>query len=419
FSFQSNYHYVVGHAVLFTYLYAGAADAYMETGDRSLLEALERLWRNLTEKKMYLTGGVCAIHRALSIRWEGSGRWPTSAHDVHEAAGPAYELPNATAYNETCAQIGNTMWSWRMLAITGEARYADVMEQSLYNSILSGIGLDGASWFYSNVLRWYGKKHLLLSNDAYERFQPGLRNICCPSNLLRTIAESHGYFYSISDEGLWVNHYGGNVFEGILADGTPVKVTQETDYPWDGEIHLNIEVHQPKEFSLMLRIPNWTEDAQVHVNGQSIDVEAQLSTYAPISRIWSAGDEVRLALPMTPRLMEAHPKVEHLRGQVAVMRGPIVYCLESVDLPEGVHASEIHIPSNIQWTVRHDSELLGGVTILEGEARRIPQGDWTGKLYRPRKHTSGERLNIRLIPYYAWANRGISEMTVWMPLAPY
>ena len=306
-----------------------------------------------------------------------------------------------------------------MLAITGEARYADVMEQSLYNSILSGIGLDGASWFYSNVLRWYGKKHLLLSNDAYERFQPGLRNICCPSNLLRTIAESHGYFYSISDEGLWVNHYGGNVFEGILADGTPVKVTQETDYPWDGEIHLNIEVHQPKEFSLMLRIPNWTEDAQVHVNGQSIDVEAQLSTYAPISRIWSAGDEVRLALPMTPRLMEAHPKVEHLRGQVAVMRGPIVYCLESVDLPEGVHASEIHIPSNIQWTVRHDSELLGGVTILEGEARRIPQGDWTGKLYRPRKHTSGERLNIRLIPYYAWANRGISEMTVWMPLAPY
>ena len=408
---------VVGHAVLFTYLYAGAADAYMETGDRSLMDALLRLWHNLTEKKMYITGGTCAIHRALSIRWDSSGRWPRSAHDVHEAAGPAYELPNATAYNETCAQIGNAMWNWRMLAITGEARHADVMEQSLYNSILSGIGLDGKSWFYSNVLRWYGKEHLLLSNDAYERFQPGLRHICCPSNLLRTIAELHGYLYSISDEGLWIHHYGGNVFDGVLADGTPLKVTQETDYPWEGDIQLIIEIRQPKEFSLMLRIPGWAEEAQVHVNGHPANVEAQPSTYVNITRIWSAGDRVRLFLPMTPRLMEAHPKVEELRGQVAVMRGPIVYCLESVDLLEDIRVSEVHIPTNIQWTVHHDLRLLGGVTVLKCEAQRIPHGDWTGKLYRPRKRINGESLDIQLIPIYAWANRGISEMTVWMPLA--
>ncbi|MFQ6098828.1 MAG: glycoside hydrolase family 127 protein, partial [Armatimonadota bacterium] len=372
---------VVGHAVLFTYLYAGAADVYMETGDRSILNALERLWHDLTEKKMYLTGGCCAVHRGLSIRWR-DGR-ATAAFDVHEAAGAEYELPNSTAYNETCAQIGDMMWNWRMLAISGDARYADVMERSWYNSILPGIGLDGASWFYTNVLRWYGEDHRLLSQDAHERFQPGMTHICCPSNLLRTIAELHGYFYSTSDEGLWVHHYGGNTFDGSLRDGTRMTLTQETDYPWEGRVLMTVEPAEPTEFALMLRIPEWAEGATLSVNGRAPDVAAQPATYAQMRRTWSPGDTIELTLPMPPRLIEAHPKVEALRGQVAVMRGPVVYCLESPDLPEGVRVSEVRVPRGVQWTVRHDPALLHGVTVVEGRVRREPEGDWTGKLYRP------------------------------------
>jgi len=317
---------VVGHAVLFTYLYAGAADAYMETGDTSLLEALERLWRDLTEKKMYINGGVCALHRGLSIR--GS--------DVHEAAGPEYYLPNSTAYNETCAQIGNVFWNWRMLAISGNSQYADVIEHSLYNGILSGIGLDGVSWFYTNPLRWYGNEHPLLSNDAYERFQPGRNHICCPSNLVRTVASIHGYTYSISDEGLWVNIYGANTFDGKLIDvetrhAVSLQLTQETDYPWDGKVKIILDTVSSANtgrdacatvrFSIMLRIPTWASSASMRINGEMSDVALVPGKYAAISRDWAVGDVIELDLPMEVRLIEANPRVEETRNHVAVMRG--------------------------------------------------------------------------------------------------
>jgi DUF1680 family protein len=385
------------------------------------------LWRDLTEKKMYVTGGVCPVHRGLSLRWlparpvtGGSGTpvgaWTKSADDVHEAAGAEFDLPNTTAYNETCAQIGNLMWNWRMLAISGEAGYADVMELNIYNSILSGIGLDGASWFYTNPLRWHGREHKLISQDAHQRFQPGLNHICCPSNLLRTIAEWHGYQYSVSDEGLWVNQYAASVYDGTLGDGTPIKVTQETTYPWDGEVRLVVETPRPKEFGLMLRIPGWAEEARIDVNGRLASIAAKPGTYARVARTWASGDTVRLTLPMPPRLIEAHPKVEELRGQVAVMRGPIVYCLESPDLPEGVRVGEIRFREGIKLAPRHDASLLGGVTVLEGEAFRVPEGDWSRMLYRTRAAAPKEKVKVRLIPYYAWANRGISQMTVWVPL---
>ena len=407
---------VVGHAVFFTYLYAGAADVYMETGERALLDALERLWHDLTGKRMYVTGGVCALHRGFSIR---SGQvW--SAHDVHEAAGPDCHLPNATAYNETCAQIGSMMWNWRMLAITADACYPDLMERQLYNSILSGIGLDGRSWFYTNVLRWHGREHPLLSQDDYQRFQPGepprRSHICCPSNLLRTVAEAHGTLYSASDDGLWVHHYAANAFDGELLDGTPLRLTQETNYPWEGDILLRLELTEPHEFSLMLRIPGWATGARLEVNGEAADAATEPGTYAGIRRTWSAGDEVRLTLPMAPRLIEGNPKIEEVRSQVAVMRGPLVYCLESPDLPGGVALSEIRIPRDIAFTARHEPELLGGVTVLEGTARRVREGDWARQLYRPLDTGDGEPVRLKLIPYFAWANRGISEMTVWMPL---
>jgi len=401
---------VVGHAVFFTYLFAGAADAYMETGDRSLLNTLERLWQDLTSKRMYVTGGVCALHRGFSKRGD----------DVHEAAGPDYFLPNATAYNETCAQIGSMMWNWRMLALTGDARYADLMEQTLYNGILSGIGLDGASWFYTNVLRWHDKEQPLLTADAYERFQPGepprRAHICCPSNLLRTIAEIRGYFYSVSDDGLWINHYGANVFDGKLPDGSHLKLKQETDYPWDGEIRITVETAPRKKFGLMLRIPAWAKGARVKLNGKPARAGARPGSYARLRRAWSAGDVIALTLPMKPRLVEAHPRIEELRSQVAVMRGPIVYCLESPDLPDGVRVSEVRLPRVAKLSPRHDTALLGGVTALECEARRVPEGDWSQKLYRTMERNRPENLKITLIPYYAWANRGPSHMTVWLPV---
>ncbi len=407
---------VVGHAVLSGYLYAGAADAYLETGDGTLLEALDRLWRDLTERKLYVTGGTCAVHRGLSIRWMGDGRWARAAFDVHEAAGPPYDLPNATAYNETCAQIANAMWNWRMLAIRGEARYADFIEETTYNSILSGIGLDGASWFYTNPLRWHGREHALLSQDAHERFQPGRIHICCPSNLLRFVAEMHGCAYSVSEEGLWANLYGANEFSGHLADGTALGLVQKTEYPWEGEVVIEVARGAGRSFGIMLRIPGWAEGARVRVNGKAAPVRAQAGTYARIERTWSAGDQIALSLPMKPRLVEAHPRVEHARNQAAIMRGPIAYCLESPDLPEGVEVPEVYLPRRARLSARFVPDLLGGVTVLEGEAGRIPQGDWSGRLYRPLGKTRLEKVKVRFVPYYAWANRGVSRMTVWLPL---
>jgi uncharacterized protein len=419
---------VVGHAVFFTYLYAGAADAYLETGDRTLLDALERLWRDLTERKMYVHGGVAAVHRGLSLRWSGGGSVNSdpgqivgglarTADPIHEAAGPAFDLPNATAYNETCGQIGNLMWNWRMLAINGEARHADIMELSLYNSILSGIGLDGASWFYTNPLRWHGRDHKLLSLDAPQRFQPGLKHICCPSNLLRTVAQLHGYVYSVSDEGLWVHFYGGNSFTGALRDGSPVTLEQVTDYPWDGRIHLKIHSAPEHPFALMLRIPGWAEGAQIQLNGRPLQVPVQAGSYAVVTRAWMKGDELTLTLPMEPRLIEANPRIEQTRNQVAVMRGPLVYCLESVDLPAGVKVEEILIPRAIKLTARPLKAQLPGGMMLEGEALRLPPQDWSRQLYRPLSPSATEPVEVRLIPYFAWANRGHSEMAVWLPVS--
>ena len=401
---------VIGHAVFYTYLYAGAADAYMETGDQALLDALERLWHDLTERKMYVHGGVCAIHKALYFRQDGP-HW--GGQDVHEAAGHPYELPSSTAYNETCSQIGCTMWNWRMLMIDPQARYADVMERQIYNSVLPGIGLDGASWFYTNVLRWYGQEHHLLSADSYERFQPGdperrRAHICCPTNVLRTVAEWQNYQYTESKEGLWVHHYAANAL-----DSAPWRLTLDTDYPWDGEVTIRVK---SAPAALMLRIPPWAKGAKITINGEPSRCAKKPNTYARLKREWQAGDEIRLSLPMDAHLIEAHPKVEALRNQVAIMRGPLVYCLESPDLPEGVRVPEIQIPRNAKFTARHESELLGGVTVLECTARRVPLGDWSETLYRPAAKSRGEETTVRLIPYFAWANRGVSEMSIWLPV---
>ena len=404
---------VVGHAVFYTYLYAGAADAYMETGDRSLLDALERLWRDLIDKKMYVHGGCCPLHKGLSIR--RGNVW--SADPVHEAASLPYHLPNATAYNETCAQVGCFMWNFRMLEITGQARFADIMERTIYNSILSGIGIEGASWFYTNVLRWYGRDHMLLSADDYQRFQPGdpekrRAHICCPTNVLRTVAEMHGYLYNLSDDGVWVNHYAGSTL-----DCEAVALTQETDYPLDGAVKIAIDRAPKSPCKIMLRIPGWAEGAEIRINGEAADIDAPTERYAVLERDWTDGDVIELTLPMDVRLVEGHPKIEETRNQVAVFRGPLVYCLESPDLPDEVKVSEIRIPVDAQFTAIHEPDLLHGVTVLEVQAKRSREGDWSGCLYRRLSDEPLDDVTIRLIPYYAWCNRGVSEMTIWLPRA--
>ncbi len=409
---------MVGHSVLSTYLYAGAADVVAETGERELFKALKRIWRNYIERKRFINGGACALEEGLSKRnLAGKGRW---SDPVHEAAGEEYFLPNALCYNETCAQIGAFMWAWRMLLLEPDAAYADIMEETLYSGMLSGIGLDGASWFYRNVLRWHGGEHgpYTHSHKRYTcvRFQPGRQAICCPTNLLRTEVEIENYFYSVSGNALWVHHYAASTLGTTLPGGRPVGLTQETDYPWEGAIRLRFDRTPDTGFALKLRIPGWAAGATLTVNGHEAGAALRPGAYAELRRFWRAGDVVELELPMEPRLMISHPLVEECRNQVAVLRGPVLYCLEGHDLPEGVPLHEVHLPRNIQLAARHESDLLGGVTVLEGEAVRLPEGDWAGRLYKPLPRAS-ERVPLRLIPYFAWANRGPAPMSVWLPIS--
>lgn len=407
---------MVGHSVLSTYLYAGAADVVAETGEEALLDALKRIWRNYTERKMFVNGGACALSQGVSKRGNyGTGQW---VDRVHEAAGEEYCLPNALSYNETCAQIGVFMWAWRMLALEPEAVYADVMEQTLYSGILSGVGLDGVSWFYRNLLRWHGGEHgpYTHGHKRYTcvRFQPGRQAICCPTNLLRTESELHGYLYTVSDDALWLHHYAASTLDTELPNGNRITLTQDTDYPWHGEVRLSFREVGDTPFAVKLRVPAWAGGATLRVNGSAVDTQLHAGTYAEVRRTWRAGDIVDLSLPMQPRLVVAHPLVEECRNQVAVLRGPLLYCLESHDLPEGVPTHEVLLPRDIVLTARHDPGLLNGVTVLEGTARRLPQGDWSGALYKAAPGGPPAPVPIRLIPYYAWANRGVAEMTVWM-----
>jgi DUF1680 family protein len=407
---------VVGHAVFWSYLFAGAADTYMETGDESLMAALSRLWTDLTTRKLYITGGVCPHHKSFSTRDTEPGKRTITNDVVHEAAATPYELPNATAYNETCGQIGTLMWGWRMLAITGDPRYAETMERTLYNAILSGVNLSGQGWSYTNPLRWYGDEHVLLNNDYHQRVNPGEKNICCPTNLMRTEASWNGCLYMADATGLWVHHYAANDLETTLPGLGKLALSQTTDFPWDGRIAIRInESDTQGPFALRLRIPDWTENASATINGQPVEMPMTPSSYLMLTRNWQAGDVIVLNLPMPVRLMTAHRMMEHTHGQVAVTRGPIVYCLESTDLPEGVDVEDVRMPRNAAWTVRHEPDLLTGVTVLETTAAALsfPKGDG---LYQPLGDAELQAIPIRLVPYFAWNNRGEPKMTVWMPL---
>ncbi|MBN1508001.1 MAG: glycoside hydrolase family 127 protein [Sedimentisphaerales bacterium] len=403
----------VGHAVRANYLYAGAADVYAETGDPSLLAALEKIWCDVAHRKMYVTGATGALYDGASP--DGS-KSHSSIQLVHQAYGRPYQLPNITAYNESCATVGFVLWNWRMLAITGDARYADLLELALYNGVLATISLDGKKFFYTNPL---GRVDDLPFELRWSRRrEPYISCFCCPPNTVRTIAEVAAYAYSVSDEGVWINLYGGNTLDIRLADGAIVKLAQQTEYPWQGTVHVTLEVAPSNELSLFLRIPGWAEGARVTVNEELVGGRPQSGRYFEIRRSWSAGDRIGLVLPMPAQLLEAHPLVEETRNQAAVRRGPIVYCLESTDLPEGVRVCDVAIPRDVRLVETQDlASLPGPITVLNGKARVFAGGSWDNVLYRNASRKEPKEIDLRLIPYYAWGNRGDSEMAVWMPLA--
>ncbi|GIX07357.1 MAG: ATP-binding protein [Candidatus Poribacteria bacterium] len=400
----------VGHAVRANYLYAGAADLFLETGEERLWKPLEAIWNNLVQKKLYITGACGALYDGASPY--GSPEQSSIAR-VHQAYGHNYQLPNTTAHGETCAAVGSLLWNWRMFLATGEARYVDLIERTLYNAVLAGVSLEGTEYFYVNPLR--NVAPLPLNLRWSRRRVPYVTSYCCPPNVLRTIAQVHRYAYARSDGAIWLNLYGGNVLSTTL-DGRPLELTQATNYPWEGRIRVTVKRCPDGPFALRLRVPGWAESATIRLNGRPVELDAKPGTYAEIRRRWRVGDTLQLDLPMPARLFESHPYVEETYNQVAVQRGPLVYCLESPDLPEGVRVDEVVIPADAELTPQHEPELLGGVTVIYATARALPSRRWDDALYRPLSHEPLRPLSVRMIPYYAWANRGDSEMSVWLRL---
>ncbi len=402
----------VGHAVTATYLYSGAADVAMHTGEQALADALGRIWDDATRHKLYITGGVGAIHAGMSER---DDKW-VDADKIWEAFGRPYQLPNASAYNETCANIGQAMWAWRMLQMSGEVRYADVMEQVLYNAGLSGISLRGSEFTYTNPLRWHGHDHSddghLLFSDAPQRWNRFFC-YCCPPQVARTYSGLQRWVASQSADALWIHLYGGNEVHARLESGR-LRLSMRTEYPWDGLVAIEVLEAPKKECSLRLRIPHWATGATCVVNGQSVDRPVAASSYIELQRHWRAGDTVELDLPMEARLMIGHPRVEETRNQVAVVRGPVVYCLEHHDLPQGVALEDILIPSNARFALSEDA--VGTARMLTGSGLHIPRRE-TDRLYAPLEDSSAVTVLLKLVPYHAWNNRGITNMSVWLPLA--
>ena len=386
---------MVGHAVRHFYLCCGAADIVAETGDKEYLGALDALWNNFTQRKMYVTGGAGA-------RWEG------------EAFGDDYELPNERAYTETCAAIGSVMWNWRMLHLTGLPQYADVMEMTLYNAVLPGLSLDGTQYFYQNPLADSGK----------HRRQEWFGCACCPPNVARLLASLPGYFYSTSDEGVAVHLYAQSTATIPLASGETFTVRQETDYPWSGDITLHVVDAPAREISLSLRIPFWADEAETMLFINGVDATDRLGddtgSYCKVRAEWKPGDKIRLVLPMPVEWIESHPRVLSNHGRIALQRGPLIYCVEQAD-STGVDVRDLALPEETRFRI--DQMQIGDqrVVTLHSTAVAAALDEWQDGLYAP--YAGSEAAEIRTvpltaIPYYAWANREAGPMAVWLPVNP-
>ncbi|MFZ0689038.1 MAG: beta-L-arabinofuranosidase domain-containing protein [Acidobacteriaceae bacterium] len=378
-----------GHAVRAMYACCGATDYYMETGDPAYWKTLEVLWKDLSQAQMYVTGGVGA-------RSEG------------ESFGDDYELPNAQAYGESCAAIGNMMWNWRMLAATGEARFADVMERALYNGINSGMSLDGKTYCYRNPLAFDPASGEKIRNPWYD-------TTCCPPNLERTFASLPGYFYSTAKDGLYVHLYHNSEMKWALESGNGIVVTQKTKYPWEGLVRLSVAVEQPEEFTVFVRVPGWSLESQVKVAGTTV-AGVQPGEYLPIRRRWSGETVVDLAFDMTPRRVTANPAVAEDTGRVAMERGPLVYCMEGLDQAQSDAKTFPLYMARRSGAIREEfkPDLLDGVMVLTHAGAKGVEP--TEALYvMGAGVVRTEPAELKMIPYYAWDNRDESAMQVWVP----
>jgi DUF1680 family protein len=386
----------VGHAVRAEYLYSGMADVAALTGDPASVHALDKIWDNVAATKIHITGGVGA---------RGAG----------EAFGADYELPNMSAYNETCAAVGNDFWNQRLFLLHADAKYIDVMERTLYNGLISGVALDGKTFFYQNPLEATGKA-------GKDQRSPWFGVACCPGNITRFMASVPGYVYAQRGDALWVNLYMGSTAEIKMDNGRTVSMTQQTRYPWDGDVKMTVNPDQSAALTVNIRIPGWARNQPIatdlyrftdnsgavpvlKVNGKTVPVKLDKG-YVAIARTWNKGDVIELSLPMPVRRVVANGQVVADRGRVAIQRGPVVYAAEWVDNPNG-KVRNLMLPDNAVLTAEYRPDMLKGVEVIKGKAVAL------------NKNAQGETLKTEqaftAIPYYAWANRGRGEMTVWLP----
>ncbi len=387
----------VGHAVRAMYMYSGMADVAALGGRPEYAAAIDRLWDNVVGKKMYLTGGV-------------------GARDTSEGFGEAYELPNASAYAETCAAVGNALWNERLFLLHGEAKYVDVLERVMYNGLISGVALDGMSFFYQNPLESDGKTKLYM--DQVGR-APWFEVACCPPNITRFLPSVPGYIYAMRDDVLYVNLFIGNT-AAVEVGGRKVALRQDTRYPWDGAVRIAVDPETPAEFTLDVRVPGWAagrpvpsdlyrfvdandEKPVLKVNGAAVALDMDKG-YARVRRTWTKGDAVELTLPMPIRKVAAHPSVKEDAGRIALQRGPLVFCAEAVD--NGGRVLDLGLAGGGRFTAEFRPGLLKGVIVLKGKAVvDAAAGGGPAKAER----------DFLAVPYYAWANRGAGEMRVWFP----
>jgi len=384
----------VGHAVRAAYMYCGMADVAALTGDPAFARAIDRIWDNMVGRRMYITGGIGARHGG-------------------EAFGDDYELPNASAYAETCAAIANALWNHRMFLWHGDGKYIDVLERVLYNGFLAGVALEGDRFFYVNPLAAYGNA----------RRQPWFDCACCPTNVARFMPSIPGYVYAVRDDSVYINLFVSSVARVSVA-GQTVTFRQQTKYPWDGLVRITVEPETPADFCVRVRVPGWArgapvpsdlyrymddqcEPVRVTVNGQPWIGELDRG-YAPLIRRWQRGDRIELELPLAVRRVAAHSAVQACVGRVALERGPIVYCVEAVDNQGHVH--DLVLPADSPLTAEHRPDLLGGVTVLRGPAQVVRQ-DENGT----RRMTECELVAV---PYYAWGHRAPGAMAVWLAARP-
>ena len=398
---------IVGHAVRANYLYAGLTDLYMETGDPEYREVLEAVWDHLVTRKMYLTGGCGALYN-------GASPYGNFFHHqlVHQAYGYEYQLPNITAYNETCASLGGVFWAWRMFLMDPKAEYMDMLERMILNVNMAGMSLNGKKFFYENMLeRAKALDYELLWGQERTEY---ITSYCCPPNLARTLAQTSEYAYAADDGGVWTGLYGDSEARFALKNGASFVLRQETDYPFDGRITFRVTESNGVPFALHLRVPAWAEGAFLTVGGQRTALEA--GAYAAVDA--GQGFSCVLSLPAAPRLTVGSGMIEEDRGRAAVEAGPLVYCLEYLDAPEAESLQDLLLPMHPGFTKK--AITIDGRTVPAYETtllcRTVPE-DKRNALYRNAEEAELRPVRARLIPYYAWDNRGRGEMLIWMPLA--